>query len=142
VLPYLPDSLYAILFGHSEIHEDDVGGQAPREADSLLAVGGLSDDGETRVLREHAPHADSDDRVVIADQQADIARDGLQDGFLLSPSTWILIVLASRIHGVGGLWLTGDSGRGHFGEDSCTFAGSASEEERPTQRLGAPTHAV
>ena len=63
--------LDAVLRGHRDIEQDDVGLQALGQAQRLRAVARLADDLEVGVGQEQGPEAGADHRVVVSDQDAD-----------------------------------------------------------------------
>ncbi|MEO5696479.1 MAG: hypothetical protein ABIQ60_05020 [Burkholderiaceae bacterium] len=56
--------------GHLQIHHDDVGLRLQRDLDRLGAVGGLSDDGDAGLFRQHHRDAATYQRLIVDDQQS------------------------------------------------------------------------
>ncbi len=54
--------------GKSAVHQDDAGPELASETNGFIAVGGLSEDRNIRLVFEHAPEAAAHE-VVVVDQQ-------------------------------------------------------------------------
>ena len=65
-----PGRLDPVEHGHADVHQHDVGPQAPRLGDRVLAVGRLADDRHLRLALEDLAQPDAHERLVVGDQDA------------------------------------------------------------------------
>ena len=72
----LPDRLHALQLGHAQVHERDVGPQAPPQGDRLFAVAGFADHHGVLLHVDDRCQPAPDQRVVVGDQHADAAVRG------------------------------------------------------------------